>query len=254
MPGLPGDRAIKFGDASVAVPEIREDGAGGATGPGRSAGRRALLRCRAGAGRGLRHRISRARPRSSPSTLAGCAPRHACPRARPCSAAKRWASHFRPERLSLFDGQSGRALRTALTGGMAMAESRPGVAKRFGDVGRWASFPSSSPTANSSCSGPYGRRQDHDTAPHRRPREARSRHDPHRRPRRHAPPARTRDVAFVFQQYSLYPHLSVFDNLAFPLRSPVRRVPEGEIRKGRGDGELLHIPQARQSGDQAFRR
>src|SRR5262249_39089002 len=33
------------------------------------------------------------------------------------------------------------------------------------------------------------------------------------------PPA-ARDVAFVFQQYSLYPHWSVFDNLAFPLRSP----------------------------------
>src|SRR5262245_56151350 len=29
----------------------------------------------------------------------------------------------------------------------------------------------------------------------------------------------TRDVAFVFQQYSLYPHLSVYENLAFPLRS-----------------------------------
>jgi multiple sugar transport system ATP-binding protein len=43
------------------------------------------------------------------------------------------------------------------------------------------------------------------------------------------PPAE-RDVAFVFQQYSLYPHLSVFDNLAFPLRSPTRRVPEDEIR------------------------
>jgi multiple sugar transport system ATP-binding protein len=43
------------------------------------------------------------------------------------------------------------------------------------------------------------------------------------------PPA-ARDVAFVFQQYSLYPHLSVFDNLAFPLRSPTRRVPEAEIR------------------------
>src|SRR5947209_14517674 len=42
------------------------------------------------------------------------------------------------------------------------------------------------------------------------------------------PPA-ARDVAFVFQQYSLYPHLSVFDNLAFPLRSPLRRVPEAEI-------------------------
>ena len=35
-----------------------------------------------------------------------------------------------------------------------------------------------------------------------------------------------RDVAFVFQQYSLYPHLSVYDNLAFPLRSPARRMPE----------------------------
>mgnify|MGYP000447781114 CR=1 FL=1 len=41
----------------------------------------------------------------------------------------------------------------------------------------------------------------------------------------------SRDVAFVFQQYSLYPHLTVYDNLAFPLRSPVRRVPEAEIRK-----------------------
>jgi multiple sugar transport system ATP-binding protein len=40
-----------------------------------------------------------------------------------------------------------------------------------------------------------------------------------------------RDIAFVFQQYSLYPTMSVFDNLAFPLRSPLRRVPEPEIRK-----------------------
>lgn len=44
------------------------------------------------------------------------------------------------------------------------------------------------------------------------------------------PPAQ-RDVTFVFQQYSLYPHLSVFDNLAFPLRSPARRVPKEQIRK-----------------------
>ncbi len=44
------------------------------------------------------------------------------------------------------------------------------------------------------------------------------------------PPA-ARDVAFVFQQYSLYPHLSVYDNLAFPLRSPARRIPEVEIRE-----------------------
>ena len=45
-----------------------------------------------------------------------------------------------------------------------------------------------------------------------------------------APPA-ARDVTFVFQQYSLYPHLTVYDNLAFPLRSPLRRLPEEEIRR-----------------------
>jgi multiple sugar transport system ATP-binding protein len=40
-----------------------------------------------------------------------------------------------------------------------------------------------------------------------------------------------RDTAFVFQQYSLYPNMSVYDNLAFPLRAPLRRVPEGEIKQ-----------------------
>ena len=39
-----------------------------------------------------------------------------------------------------------------------------------------------------------------------------------------------RDVTFVFQQYSLYPHLSVYDNLAFPLRSPLRKISEADIR------------------------
>ncbi|MFI0844868.1 ABC transporter ATP-binding protein [Mesorhizobium sp. IMUNJ 23232] len=38
-----------------------------------------------------------------------------------------------------------------------------------------------------------------------------------------------RDVAFVFQQYSLYPHLTVYENLAFPLRSPTRKRSEDEI-------------------------
>jgi len=38
-----------------------------------------------------------------------------------------------------------------------------------------------------------------------------------------------RDTAFVFQQYSLYPHYKVYDNLAFPLRSPLRRMAESEI-------------------------
>jgi multiple sugar transport system ATP-binding protein len=40
-----------------------------------------------------------------------------------------------------------------------------------------------------------------------------------------------RDIALVFQQYSLYPTMSVFDNLAFPLRSPLRRTSKEEIRK-----------------------
>ncbi len=43
------------------------------------------------------------------------------------------------------------------------------------------------------------------------------------------PPA-MRDVTFVFQQYSLYPHLSVYDNLAFPLRSPLRKTSEADIQ------------------------
>jgi multiple sugar transport system ATP-binding protein len=51
-----------------------------------------------------------------------------------------------------------------------------------------------------------------------------------------------RDVAFVFQQYSLYPHLSVYDNMAFPLRSPTRRVPEDEIKRTIGEiARMLHI-------------
>ncbi|MFO1068418.1 MAG: ABC transporter ATP-binding protein [Geminicoccaceae bacterium] len=51
-----------------------------------------------------------------------------------------------------------------------------------------------------------------------------------------------RDVAFVFQQYSLYPHYTVYDNLAFPLRSPLRRLPEDRIRARVGAiAEMLRI-------------
>ncbi len=52
-----------------------------------------------------------------------------------------------------------------------------------------------------------------------------------------------RDVAMVFQQYSLYPHLTVRDNLAFPLRSPVLKTPEDEIaRRVEQIAETLQIP------------
>jgi multiple sugar transport system ATP-binding protein len=36
-------------------------------------------------------------------------------------------------------------------------------------------------------------------------------------------PPHLRDIGLAFQNYALYPHLSVRDNLAFPLRAPIRR-------------------------------
>lgn len=51
-----------------------------------------------------------------------------------------------------------------------------------------------------------------------------------------------RNVAVVFQQYSLYPHLTVRDNLAFPLRSPLLKTSETEIkRKIKEVAEVLQI-------------
>ncbi|MHC4346370.1 MAG: ABC transporter ATP-binding protein [Planctomycetota bacterium] len=38
-----------------------------------------------------------------------------------------------------------------------------------------------------------------------------------------------RDVAMVFQNYALYPHMTVYQNLAFPLK--MRNLPSGEIRQ-----------------------
>ena len=42
-------------------------------------------------------------------------------------------------------------------------------------------------------------------------------------------PSRDRDIAMVFQSYALYPHLSVYENIAFGLR--VKKVPKSEIDK-----------------------
>ena len=38
-----------------------------------------------------------------------------------------------------------------------------------------------------------------------------------------------RDIAMVFQNYALYPHMSVYDNMAFGLK--LRKVPKAEIDK-----------------------
>jgi multiple sugar transport system ATP-binding protein len=40
---------------------------------------------------------------------------------------------------------------------------------------------------------------------------------------------RNRDIAMVFQSYALYPHLTVRDNIAFPLK--IAKVPKDEIRR-----------------------
>ncbi|MDX6503872.1 MAG: multiple sugar transport system ATP-binding protein [Gaiellaceae bacterium] len=40
-------------------------------------------------------------------------------------------------------------------------------------------------------------------------------------------PSRDRDIAMVFQSYALYPHLSVYENMAFGLR--VKKMPKDEI-------------------------
>ncbi|MEP2785042.1 MAG: ABC transporter ATP-binding protein [Pseudoruegeria sp.] len=51
-----------------------------------------------------------------------------------------------------------------------------------------------------------------------------------------------RDVAMVFQQYSLYPHLTVRQNLEFPLKSPILQTPQAEIdRKVGAVAEVLQI-------------
>jgi multiple sugar transport system ATP-binding protein len=42
-------------------------------------------------------------------------------------------------------------------------------------------------------------------------------------------PPRDRDIAMVFQNYALYPHMSVFDNMAFGLK--LRKFPKDEIRR-----------------------
>src|SRR5258708_12282509 len=51
-------------------------------------------------------------------------------------------------------------------------------------------------------------------------------------------PARERDIAMVFQSYALYPHMSVYDNMAFGLK--MRGTPKAEIQpKVQNPGKIL---------------
>ncbi|MFQ6093403.1 MAG: ABC transporter ATP-binding protein [bacterium] len=50
-------------------------------------------------------------------------------------------------------------------------------------------------------------------------------------------PPKDRDIAMVFQNYALYPHMTVFDNMAFGLK--MRRYPKGEIRERVGEAAQI---------------
>src|SRR4030095_12580677 len=53
-------------------------------------------------------------------------------------------------------------------------------------------------------------------------------------------PPKDRDIAMVFQNYALYPHMSVYDNMAFGLK--MRKFPKAEIEKRVKDAaEILGI-------------
>jgi multiple sugar transport system ATP-binding protein len=55
-------------------------------------------------------------------------------------------------------------------------------------------------------------------------------------------PSRDRDIAMVFQTYALYPHLSVYDNIAFGLK--VKKMPKQEIdRRVRNAADVLGLQQ-----------
>ncbi|WP_034273927.1 ABC transporter ATP-binding protein [Haloechinothrix halophila] len=51
-----------------------------------------------------------------------------------------------------------------------------------------------------------------------------------------------RNLAMCFESYALYPQHNVFDNMASPLRSPVLRLPDGEVRERVGrTAEMLGV-------------
>ena len=54
-------------------------------------------------------------------------------------------------------------------------------------------------------------------------------------------PAHERDIGMVFQSYAIWPHMTAFENVAFPLREMRRRFSRAEIR--RKVGEALQLVQ-----------
>jgi multiple sugar transport system ATP-binding protein len=190
-------------------------GAGRASGAhpflGRSAGARPRLRRRVSRHDADRHRRNRAGARQGAAAVerAGAGRRD------------RWAG-IPVRSLALFDAQTGSAIRTASHGASAMANvALRHVSKRFGRIEAVRDL---SLVINDGefvvLLGPSGAGKTTTL------RLITGLEHPDQgsisingRDVTRDPPG-TRDIAFVFQQYSLYPHLTVYDNLAFPLRSP----------------------------------
>ena len=85
--------------------------------------------------------------------------------------------------------------------------------------------------------------------------EPRRRRDPHRRRRVDRPAARAAPDAMVFQNYALWPHMTVFDNVAFGLR--LRKMPQagdraaGRERPRAGRADAPHAGRGRRSSPAA---
>lgn len=63
-----------------------------------------------------------------------------------------------------------------------------------------------------------------------------------------------RDIAMVFQNYALYPHLTVFENMAFALR--LKRVPESDLKPAEAtdDGNEKPVKYVKIPQDEIYRR
>ena len=67
-------------------------------------------------------------------------------------------------------------------------------------------------------------------------------------------PPKDRDIAMVFQNYALYPHMNVYDNMAFGLK--LRHTPKSEIRQRvQNAAEILGLgPLLKRKPKRALRR
>ena len=69
-------------------------------------------------------------------------------------------------------------------------------------------------------------------------------------------PPRKRGIAMVFQSYALYPHMTVANNIAFPLKAQGRTKQQGRARGARpaGGAQGQHRPPPRPPAAAALRR